>query len=92
MSEIEQMSQYEGAVSLDVVEAVADREGVEPADLPPLYEWIDPDALDDLFAPTNHRPGLMGQLTFRYCGYLVTVFNDGELGVEIEDPSLHGRY
>ena len=84
MSDIEQMGWYDGSVSLDVVRAVSERAGIDPVDLPPLYERVDPDALDDLFAPAGHRPGLMGRVTFRYCGHLITVFNDGKLGIELE--------
>lgn len=36
-------------VSEAVVEAVADAKGVDPLDLDPLYDTIDPDALDSIF-------------------------------------------
>lgn len=51
-----------------VLSAVAKQESVPPEKLePPLYEAIDPDALDSLF-----RNGT-GRVTFEYSGYLVTV-------------------
>lgn len=62
-----------GATSLSVrvVEAVADAEGIDPADLPsPLADTVDPDALDSLF-----RSGT-GRVTFDYYGYRVTAGAD----------------
>ena len=38
------------AISQRIIEAVADAKGVDPLDLPPLYDSIDPDALDALFS------------------------------------------
>lgn len=61
-----------------VVRAVADAEGVDPIDLDtPLYEAIDPDALDRLFESQKGRP--TGRLTFSYRGYDVCVTADGQL-------------
>lgn len=63
--------------SLAVVEAVAEAEGVDPADLdPPLARVIDPDALDALFTD-----GSSGWMTFHYSGYAVTVHADGSVDV-----------
>lgn len=63
-----------------VVEAVADAEGVEPTDLRPLYEVVDPDALDSLFRERLGRgePAL-GLITFQYQGYRVQVDEDGRV-------------
>lgn len=44
----------------------------------PLYEVVDPDALDDLF-DTNGRGDATGRVTFRYEGYEVTVRAHGEI-------------
>ena len=63
--------------SVAVVEAVAAREGVDPKDLPsPLYESVNPDALDALFR------GSPGQVTFEYLGYRVVVGSSGEVDLE----------
>lgn len=56
---------------LSVVEAVADRSGTSPLDLPPLYDAVDPDRLDRLFTPTD--PETTGSALFSYAGYDVTV-------------------
>lgn len=73
-------------LSETVVGAVASVLDAEPTDLSPLYEVIDPDALNRLYAPTPNvhmRPG-GGCLTFSYNGCLVTAYWDG--AVEIEPP------
>lgn len=69
------------SVSEAVVRAVADAEGVSPTDVtPPLYESVNPEALDDLF---DSRSG--GHITFRYCGYEVNVHNVGDTTVLVRD-------
>lgn len=66
-----------------VVEAVADAEGVDPLELSsPLYEVIDPDALDQVFAVTSTDGRRDGQVTLSYNGYEVTVCGDGYVTVE----------
>ena len=70
----------ERALSSAVVEAVASAEGVEPFDLSePLYDAINPDALDALFAGND------GRVTFEYHGYRVTAHASGEVDVEAVD-------
>ena len=78
----------DGSLSHAVVEAVADREGVdvtelEPPAFEPLYSVVDPDALDAVFAPT-HDGGqrATGSVTFEYEGYTVTVDSDGTVDLE----------
>ncbi|MFU8868391.1 HalOD1 output domain-containing protein [Natronococcus sp.] len=70
--------------SLRVVETVANAEGVDPTELePPLYDAVDPNAIDDLFAATTApNASRNGQLTFRYRGYDVTVRADGTVSLE----------
>lgn len=63
-------------VVVDTVEAVLG----ETATLEPLYEVVDPDALDQLFQPKadgTPRPG--GELTFTYSGCEVIVRADGDV-------------
>jgi hypothetical protein len=58
-----------------IVAAVADAEGWESIDdHEPLYERIDPDALDALIASMTD-----GRVTFSYQGYEVTVDADGRV-------------
>lgn len=71
-----------------VVEAIAAEEGVWPEDLSPpeyepLYEAINPQALDALFEPTKTgAERARGRVTFCYCGYDVTVYADGSVSLE----------
>lgn len=71
------------STSTAVVEAIAEHAGVDPADLElPLYEAIDPDALDALFSPPegSRRP-VSGRISFVYGGYDVEVTGEGEVTV-----------
>jgi len=71
------------ATSTAVVEAIAEHEGVDPADLElPLYQAIDPDALDALFSPPEgDRDPVSGRISFVYDGYDIEVTGEGEVTV-----------
>lgn len=64
-----------------VVTAVADAEGVDPTELPPLYSAVDPDALDSVFYPqlesADDPPP--GEIQFSYHGHLVRVTAAGRV-------------
>lgn len=76
------------SLSFAIIAAVAEREGVDPTDIEPpeyeaLYEVLDPEALDALFAPRqNGAERASGRVEFRYCGYDVTVTDGGEVSIE----------
>lgn len=59
-----------------VVEAVAEREGVDSTDLPPLFDAIGPDILEILH---EADPDSNQRVTFEYAGYTVTVSADGSV-------------
>lgn len=61
---------------IDVVSAIQD---VEPADLTPLYQTLDPDALDSLCA--NEGQGAQPTIRFDYEGLIVTVSASGTITV-----------
>lgn len=71
-----------------VVETVAAMEGIPPDELRPpeyesLYDVVNPEALDALFADRTggtSRPG--GSVSFAYCGYRITVEECGTVTVE----------
>lgn len=63
-----------------VVATVADRSGTDPVALPPLYDAIDPDALDKIF-----RGDLPGRVSFPYAGYEVTVCGRDQVTVICEE-------
>ncbi len=58
---------------LTVIDAVADKKGVDATDLPPLDQSIDPDALERLF----DRDNASGMVSFEYAGTTVRVFDNG---------------
>lgn len=75
------------APSTAVIEAIAAYHGTEPTDLDqPLYEVIDPDALDALFANagTVDRPA-PDLVAFSYDGCRVQVFRDGSIDLSPVD-------
>jgi len=65
-----------------VIYQVANHENVDPMDLSPLYDVVDPDALDSLVGTANGN-GADLQIEFTYAGYNVTVTGDG--AVEVDD-------
>lgn len=63
-----------------VIEAVADRRGIDPLELEPaLYDAIDPDKLDALVRGTERRGRSAVVISFEYQGYSVTVGTDGSV-------------
>ena len=68
--------------SLHVIERVADAEGVEPHALdPPLYDAVDPAALDQLYATgadDDDSPSHV-RVSFQYHGYDLVVDADGRV-------------
>lgn len=77
-------------VSIAVVHAIAAHRDVDPTDLPPLYEWVDPDALDALFQPTRAGGPRRGRLEFAYDGQTVTVDSTGEVTITIDGSAPTG--
>ncbi|WP_336363197.1 HalOD1 output domain-containing protein [Halalkalicoccus salilacus] len=76
-----QVTSIEGETpSMAVVVAVAKAKGVDPLELEPLGEVIDPEALDRIFAESDDSR-TTGWLTFRMADCEVTVTSDGELSV-----------
>lgn len=67
------------SLSMRVVEALAEAKGVSPLDLDrPLYETIDPEALDNLFGPDADATG---HVAFVVDGFEVTVTANREVYV-----------
>lgn len=72
-------------ISSKVVEKVAAAAGRDPIRLdPPLYDAVNPDALDMLYASASDEFRAM----FEYAGYLVTVYGDGTVDVEESAPGV----
>ncbi|WP_435156476.1 HalOD1 output domain-containing protein [Haladaptatus sp. DFWS20] len=78
------------SVTTTIIERIHAHEDISPNDLPPLYEVIDPEALDLLFA--TKRDGsprsTPGSVSFQYQDYLVTVTSENDVTIDphgIED-------
>ncbi|MFC7154017.1 HalOD1 output domain-containing protein [Halomarina halobia] len=69
-------------VSTRVVEAISAELAVDPVDLPPLYESVDPDALDALA-----REGTV--IEFTHAGYDVRIV-DGAVVTAVRTPTPAG--
>lgn len=74
-------------ISEAVVKALAAVNETDPLAVDPLYETIDPEALDMLFAPMldeAHRPGGTIEFTLMDCAVEITV-ERGDVTVDVED-------
>lgn len=79
----------ETTVSETVIEAVADAANVDTTALPPLYYYVDPDALDKLFGRRRtESPAIATE--FVYAGYEVRVTGGDGVTVTVEERSKRG--
>ena len=71
-------------LSSRLVKALADAKGVDPTELsPPLYEVVDPEALNSVFRPTHDGSARSrGRITFVHGNYEVTVNSEGSVDVK----------
>lgn len=69
------------AVSERVIDAVSEATGVGPLELDPLYNVIDPDALNAIFSPVNGPQPTDAELRFTMEGCEVLVEGDGNVDV-----------
>ena len=76
------------SVTETIVDAVSEVEGCDPLTLPPLWNVIDPEALDALFEPTRSRQPRTGRVSFAYVGYEITVDVTDETRVTISVESV----
>lgn len=63
----------EMGISTEVITSIADATDRNPADLPALYDAVDPDALDRLVASLDET----ATVEFRYAGFRVTITRRG---------------
>ncbi|SIR82806.1 HalOD1 output domain-containing protein [Natronorubrum thiooxidans] len=79
------------SVSFDVIAAVAEQEGVDPMEIEPpeydaLYDVINPEALDMLFAPREDgSKRANGSVEFPFCGYQIIVDSSGKVEAVEQD-------
>ena len=79
-----------GNVSETVVAAVAEATGVDPLDLDPLYDVVDPDALNALFDSAGTSPPAHLELSFTMADCAVVVRGDGEVVVTPPSEATDG--
>jgi hypothetical protein len=72
------ISQYSTAV----VSAVAAHEGVDETTLPPLYDAVDPDALDALLGSIQTDGPGQASVAFDYAGHSIVVTEDHSVTIE----------
>lgn len=77
----------ESSVTIAVIEAVAAEAECDPDELTPLYDVIDPDALERFFeiGTDGERPDR--RVVFEYDGHEVAVSGDGGIEVTVAEPS-----
>ena len=69
-----------------ILTAIAESTDQSVEDLGPLYDVIDPEALDALFAPrADGSPRPVGEVSFQYAGYWVTVSSGGAVEIDSEE-------
>ena len=64
-----------------IIDAVADAADVDPLELPPLYEYIDLDAVDNLFQRHGGSANSEAVLGFKIQNWNVFVRGDGRIRV-----------
>jgi len=64
-----------------IVDALAEAAGIDPLDLPPLYEFVDGDALDNLFEEHDGAKDADALLSFRVETWNVFVRADGRIRI-----------
>lgn len=64
-----------------IIDALAEATGVDPTNLPPLFENIDPDAIDSLFDNSAGEAPVDTYLCFRVEDWNVFVHADGRIRV-----------
>lgn len=75
------VSSSEDSIVLEIIQTVAREADVDPVDLPPLYDYIDPDIFDDRASSGDH-PLRTYKIVFEYAGHVVSVDNDGTVTVD----------
>lgn len=77
-------------VSHSVIEAVSEATGTDVERLAPLYEAIDPDALDALFESIPSRERMRGSVSFAFDGCSVRVAANGRILVRVLEGGSDG--
>lgn len=71
----------ESSATETVIWALAEAVGVDPVELPPLYDYVDPDALNALFEGHDGATDRDNLLSFQVGTWNVFVCSDGRIRV-----------
>jgi len=74
------------SLTVQIVDAVADAAGVDPLDLPPLYDTVDPDLLADYVDRCRRLGGPSDRVAFDYADHRVEVTTGGAVEVLSLEP------
>ena len=78
------------SIGTTIVNAVAALDGVASDEYEPIYDVIDPDALDAVLTPTTNRSARAPvQVQFSYHGHMITVDSTGEIVIDAPDAPSH---
>lgn len=79
----------DGGVETTIIDAITELEGMAWEECPPLYEAVDPEALNALFHPgPNGLARMDGLVSFHYAGYVISIRSSGEISIEVSDRSV----
>ena len=67
-----------------IVVGVATLENADPKTLPPLFDAVDPDALEAIFADPENEAVRIGTVEFPYAGHTISIEFDDEPVVRID--------
>ncbi|WP_170155624.1 HalOD1 output domain-containing protein [Halopiger aswanensis] len=67
--------------SMRVVDKVATRTGVDPEELPPLYDAINPDVIETVLQTDSAR------VVFEYAGHTIIITEESQIRVESSEKS-----
>lgn len=70
-----------------IIETVATAKGLEPTDLPPLIDSVDPDAIDNLVERSASNDRYI-RVSFAYDGVTVGIESNGEIKVQIDEEAV----
>ena len=83
----------ESPPSIAVIRKVATLEGVDPTELPPLYDSIDPEALDSLLEKrADHSTDEAVSIEFTYGEYSIVVDSTGAIDVTGTNAEIDSAY
>ncbi|WP_178915566.1 HalOD1 output domain-containing protein [Natronomonas gomsonensis] len=74
-------SESDSSATEAIISALAEAVGVEPTNLPPLFDYVDPDALNALFEPSDSATNGDTLLSFQVDTWNVFVRSDGRIRV-----------